>query len=95
MKNKQNEKPQQLLSDVLSNDNYSFNKELCIAMLSAGIPLTSVDVERSFSTYKNILLDNRRSLVFENIEHYIIVQCNAQNLVSTKDLLRMLILHTF
>ena len=58
-------------------------------------PITSVDVERSFSTYKNILSDNRRSLVFENIKHYIIVQCNAQNLVSTNNLLRMLILHKF
>lgn len=46
-------------------------------------PIASVDVERSFSTYKNILSDNRRSLVFEHIKQYIIVQCNAQNLVST------------
>lgn len=43
-------------------------------------PITSVDVEKSFSTYKNILSDNRRSLVFENIKQYIIVQCNADNL---------------
>jgi len=27
-------------------------------------PITSVDVERNFSRYKNILYDNRRSLVF-------------------------------
>lgn len=44
-------------------------------------PITSVDVERSFSTYKNILSDNRRSLVFENIKQYIIVQCNAEHCI--------------
>jgi len=31
-------------------------------------PITFVDVEKSFSTYKNILSDNRRSLVFEHIK---------------------------
>lgn len=45
--------------------------------------ITSVDVEKSFSMYKNILSDNNwRSLVFEHIKikQYMIVQCNAQNL---------------
>lgn len=30
-------------------------------------PINSVDVERSFSIYENILLDRRRSFKFENI----------------------------
>jgi len=46
-------------------------------------PITSVDVHKSFTTYKNILSDYRRSLEFEHIKQYIIVQCNAQNVVST------------
>jgi len=39
-------------------------------------PLNSVDVEQSFSTYKNILSDRRRSFKFENISKIIIIQCN-------------------
>lgn len=39
---KKNEKPQQLLNDVLSNDNYLFNKELCMTMLSANIPFNKL-----------------------------------------------------
>ena len=38
-------------------------------------PVTSVDVERSFSSYKNILSDRRRFL-FENLKNHLIVQCN-------------------
>ncbi|XP_060855950.1 uncharacterized protein LOC132933685 [Metopolophium dirhodum] len=39
-------------------------------------PVTSVDVERSFSSYKNILSDRRRSFLFENLKNHRIVQCN-------------------
>jgi len=39
-------------------------------------PITSVDVERSFSKYKNVLTDNRRSFTFDNIKYAPIVQCN-------------------
>jgi len=39
-------------------------------------PITSVDVERSFSCYKTLLADNRRSFVFENLKELLIVQCN-------------------
>ncbi|KAF0715867.1 DUF659 domain-containing protein, partial [Aphis craccivora] len=35
-------------------------------------PITSVDVERSFSKYKNLLSDNRRSFTIENIKHALI-----------------------
>lgn len=38
--------------------------------------ITSVDVERSFSAYKTILSDNRRSFVFENLRKHLIIQCN-------------------
>jgi len=42
-------------------------------------PITSVDVERSFSIYKNLLSSNRRSFEFENPKKsfiLFIVQCN-------------------
>lgn len=38
-------------------------------------PTSSVDVERSFSAYKNILNDKRRSLTVQNLEQYIIIYC--------------------
>jgi len=38
-------------------------------------PMTSVDAERSFSVYKNLLSSNRRRFTFENIRKYLIVQC--------------------
>lgn len=42
-------------------------------------PITSVDVERSFSTYKALLADNRRSFLFENLRETLIVQCNNRD----------------
>ncbi|XP_025414331.1 uncharacterized protein LOC112686329 [Sipha flava] len=42
-------------------------------------PITSVDVERSFSAYKNVLTSNRQSFKFENIKKSLIVQCNFQD----------------
>lgn len=40
-------------------------------------PLVSVDVERSFSMFKNILSDNRRSFLFDNLKKYLVIYCNA------------------
>ncbi|KAL4097204.1 hypothetical protein QTP88_022015 [Uroleucon formosanum] len=40
-------------------------------------PVTSVDVERSFSRYKNVLANNRRSFTFENIRKILVIQCNS------------------
>ena len=39
-------------------------------------PIVSVEVERSFSRYKNILTDNRRSFNVENLSKALIIQCN-------------------
>jgi len=45
-------------------------------------PITSVDVERSFSSYKTLLLtDNRRLFIFENFKESLIVQCNNRNVI--------------
>lgn len=44
-------------------------------------PITSVDVERSFSSYKTLLTDNRRSFIFENLKESLIVQCNNKDAI--------------
>nr|XP_022900891.1 uncharacterized protein LOC111413976 [Onthophagus taurus] len=36
-------------------------------------PITSVDVERSFSTYKNILTDRRHNFSMENLEKHLVI----------------------
>jgi len=40
-------------------------------------PITSVDVERSFSMYNNVLQDKRESFTPENIEKVVVVYCNT------------------
>lgn len=42
-------------------------------------PVASVDVERSFSTYKNILSDKRHNLTAEHLEQYMIVNVYKNN----------------
>lgn len=42
-------------------------------MMNENISVTSVDVERSFSTYKNILNDRKHNLTTEHLEEYLIV----------------------
>lgn len=41
-------------------------------------PMDFVNIERSFSTFKVLLVDNRQSFRFENLKKYLIVQCNFQ-----------------
>ena len=38
-------------------------------------PVTSCEVERSFSLYKNILSDRRQNLTSENMEKYLVTYC--------------------
>lgn len=44
-------------------------------------PVTSCDVERSFSKYKNLLNENRQSFCIENVEKHMIVYCNENDSV--------------
>lgn len=39
-------------------------------------PITSVDVERSFSSYKTILSDRRHNFTEDNLEKYLFVNLN-------------------
>lgn len=41
-------------------------------------PVTSCDVERTFSRYGNIFTDNRHNFLFKNLKQHMIVHCNAQ-----------------
>ena len=41
-------------------------------------PLTSCDVERSFSVYKSILSDNRTNFTPEHLEQYLICNCGQR-----------------
>ncbi|XP_025195751.1 uncharacterized protein LOC112594943 [Melanaphis sacchari] len=47
-------------------------------MYMKNCPITSVDVERTFSVYKSLLTCNRQSFKFKNIKKSLIVQCNFQ-----------------
>lgn len=40
-------------------------------------PITSVNVERSFSAYKTLLANNRRSFKVESLKKHLIIQCNS------------------
>lgn len=42
-------------------------------------PVTSCDVERSFSAYSLILTERRRKFTLENLKQHMIVYCNYQN----------------
>lgn len=71
----------QEVSNILSGDKIGANKlpeDLSIqeSIYFKYAPITSVDVERSFSIYKNLLSSNRRSFEFENLKKSFIVQCN-------------------
>ena len=45
----------------------------------AKAPLTTVEVERSFSMYKAVLRWNRRSFTAENLRLYFVIYCNNNN----------------
>lgn len=62
-KSDENTIPEDIMTDDISHFKYA--------------PVSSVEVERSFSTYKSILSDQRRSFLFENIRQHIIIQCNS------------------
>lgn len=39
-------------------------------------PITSCDVERTFSKYKQVLGDQRRSFLFDNLKMHVVIYCN-------------------
>ena len=56
---------------------FTTNNDLDHQLKTLYAPLTSVDVERSFSLYKNILKDRRQRLTPLNIEMMNVIQFNT------------------
>lgn len=48
--------------------------------------LASVDVERTFSRYKNLLRDNRKGFLYENLRKHVVINCNRETLGFNKGL---------
>jgi len=69
------------ISNILNGDDNTIKKEENLTPDDLNCfkyaPITSVDVERSFSKYKHFLTDRRLSMHFENISKTMIFQCNA------------------
>lgn len=60
-----------LNGEFLDNDDVQLDPDIISNLKYA--PITSVDVERSFSTYKHLLDDRRHSFKIENLEKHLIV----------------------
>lgn len=62
---------------VLCGENVDEEFDLTLSQMCSlkFAPITSCDVERSFSVYKNILTDKRRNLTENNLEMLLVVNC--------------------
>lgn len=49
-------------------------------------PITSTDVERSFSAYKNLLADNRQSFLYDNIKLQLLSNVEMHVILLTKQI---------
>ncbi|KAL4092433.1 hypothetical protein QTP88_026934 [Uroleucon formosanum] len=78
------------ISNILDGDENTNIGELLGELTCSDIvyfkyaPIVSVDVERSFSTYKTLLADNRRKFKFDNLAKHLIIQCNTQEHLKQK-----------
>ena len=74
------------ISDILTGKAETFEIEEELSVSASAFfkyaPTTSVDVERSFSRYKNLLSEKRRSFTFDNCKQHLIIQCNSDVLPS-------------
>lgn len=59
--------------DIVIKENFAENVPNMIYA-----PITSVDVERTFSMYKTLLADNRQRFQFENLSKIFFVYCNPE-----------------
>ena len=59
-----------------SNSLYQFDPNAVVCLKYA--PLTSVEVERSFSTYKNLLSEKRQGFSLQNIKKLLVIICNQR-----------------
>lgn len=66
----------------------NFTEQLSPAEIEAFkfAPITSCDIERTFSTYKRVLEDNRRSFIFESLmKHVIFIATTSIDIFSTQN----------
>ena len=63
--------------DLKSSSIKYFSPEMLSSFKYA--PITSVDVERSFSAYKHIVTNRRHNLTEINMEHIIVTYCFSNN----------------
>jgi hypothetical protein len=70
------EKLQKCLSKNPDYKIFCYNDDFEHRKITEFAPIVSVDVERSFSQYKNLLSDNRQRFNQENIRMYHIIQYN-------------------
>lgn len=69
-----------IIRDILSGKEDNVNQPLTPSKIAhfKYPPITTRDVERSCSVYKNLLAYNRRSFIFENLCEKFFIRCNAQ-----------------
>lgn len=77
-------KQMQIIADILSGNTVQLEDDDSSAKLDPteiGVfkyaPITSVDVERSFSCFKSILRPNRCSFLFENLKKVVVCNCKS------------------
>lgn len=63
---------------VVSEDNYVQSLSFTELSLFLCCPVTSSEIERSFSRYGNVLTDKRQNTLFENLKQHMIVQCYGE-----------------
>ena len=75
----------ELVNDILKNDQnainnlvFDYSSEEFAAFSFA--PITSVDVERSFSASKSLFTCKRQNFAFKNLKKTLIFKCNEKNL---------------
>lgn len=66
------------ICNILSGQNNDCNISPNLIPFYKYSPLTSCDVERSFSMYKSILADNRMRFTINNLEMYLICNYNYE-----------------
>lgn len=72
------------ISNILAGKNHVTIQDLEEELTTSDLPcfkyapVSSTDVERSFSKFKMLLSDNRRKFTFDNLKKTLIIQCNSQ-----------------
>jgi len=72
------------ISNILAGKSHVTIQDLEVELTTSDLPyfkyapVSSTDVERSFSKFKMLLSDNRKKFTFDNLKKTLIIQCNSQ-----------------